>query len=229
MKLSQRLLTAAGFVPPGGVLADIGADRGELSYYLLDNSMVERVILSDISAKSLNRARELFNATPLADKAEFRVGDGLAILNPQEADAIVLAGMGGQTIVNILSAQPQVSRGAKALVVQAMGNTPQVRRWFQDNGFTITAESIIWEDGHYYTIIRGEPGPSQLTDLQLYAGPLLLKRGEPLLKESLCQERAVKAHILQVLTNKSQGQERQEKLQQELRFLDSLLALLEKG
>lgn len=226
MKLSKRLTAAASFVTTGGTLADVGADRGELSYYLLTKKLVGKVILSDISKNSLNRAVELFRPSLLWEKVEFRVGDGLSVLQPGEASSIVLAGMGGRTVTGILSAGAKVALAAEALVIQAMGNSLQVRRWLQDNAMEITDETIVWEDGHYYTIIKSRPGAMELTEAQAYAGPILLKNREPLLRELLTKERAEKINILTLLTEQGQGKERQNKVKEEITFLNSIIDAL---
>lgn len=226
MKLSKRLTAAASLVNAGGVLADVGADRGELSYYLLTKAMVNRVILSDISKNSLQRAVDLFHPSPFWEKAEFRVGNGLSVLQPGEANSIVLAGMGGRTVTGILAAGAKVALGAEALVIQAMGNSLQVRRWLQNNAMEITDEIIVWEDGHYYTIIKSQPGSMELTEAQAYAGPILLKHREPLVKELLCREREEKVNILTLLTEQGQGKSRQDKVREEIAFLNSIIDTL---
>ena len=100
-------------IPRGSVVADIGADRGELSLELIASGVSSRVILADISAKSLERAKVLFGEREERKKAEFRVGDGLAVLRPGEADAAVFVGMGGPTICEILKNSPEVVSSLK--------------------------------------------------------------------------------------------------------------------
>ncbi|MDO4542504.1 MAG: class I SAM-dependent methyltransferase [Bacillota bacterium] len=226
MKLSKRLATAAKFCSQADTIADVGADRGELSYFLLENGLAQKAILSDISQNSLNRAVMLFQNTPLWEKAQFRVGDGLSILNPGEADTIVMAGMGGQTICNILAQGKNVVSACRGLVIQAMGNSSQVRRWLQKSGFVITKEAMVKEGRHYYTIIRSQPGYMELTAAEIYAGPILLANKEPLLRELLEREIEERESTHSFLASKNQGRERQESLKGELKFLYSLRDML---
>lgn len=226
MLLSKRLTAVAALVPPCRVLADIGADRGELSYYLMEKSLVNKIILSDVSPNSLARAKELFQGTPFEQQCDFRQGDGFKILSPGEAETAVLAGMGGYTISKILEQGKDVVKALNTIVVQAMGNSPQTRLWFQNNGLKITGEKLVWEDKHYYTIIQAQPGTMSLNIQELYAGPLLLAEKNPLLRELIFKEKQEKENILRDLKNNDAGVKRQEILNGEINFLKDILTHL---
>ncbi len=216
MKLSERLDTVKKYIPHGSIVADIGADRGELSLALISSGIASHVILSDISAKSLERAKVLFGERKEREKAEFRVGNGLAVLRPHEVDVAVFAGMGGPTVCTILENGAAVASSLKGMVVQAMGNSDKVRKTLLDLGFTLQGESLVEEEGQFYFILYAVPGKSSLDEMELYAGPCLLKRKDETLKRYLKAEKEKIQRILTLLREKDEGISRQQQLEAEL-------------
>ncbi len=107
MKLSKRLATIAALVPPGGRLADIGTDHAYLPVYLVTEGIVPSAVAGEVNEGPFRAAGEALARVGLADRISLRFGDGLAVLAPGEADTAVIAGMGGQTIVDILAARPE--------------------------------------------------------------------------------------------------------------------------
>ena len=222
MKLSARLQAVFTMVPQGCRLADVGADRGELSYALLGKNRVEHIILTDISPYSLQRAKDLFAASPFLANTEFRVGSGFTVLTPQEVDCAVLAGMGGDTIVSILREAAPITADLATIIVQAMGKSHQVRRYFMENHFRIIEEAMVCEYGHFYTIIKAEPGEMTLSAKELYGGKHLIAAKHPLLKESLGREKKELANILAALRQQGQGEKRQQELKERIAFIEEI-------
>lgn len=212
MKLSKRLNAVKEYLPYGLVVADIGADRGELSLCLLKEKIAQKVIIADISEKSLCRAKQLFAEENVKEQVDFRVGDGLSVLTPKEADYAVFAGMGGLTICEILSDRPGVTISLRGLVIQAMGNSDKVRALLNLAGFRIVGETMVLEEGQYYIIIHAVPGEQVLSPTEVFAGPRLLAQRDPLLMAYLDAEKAKAQAILIKLKKKGKGRFRQEEL-----------------
>lgn len=232
MKLSKRLCLAASFVPEGSIVADIGADRGELSYYLLKEGIAEKAILSDISPHSLDRAQRFFAGKKEASKADFRVGDGFSVLRPGEADVAVLAGMGGLTITDILWHDEDTVRSMSSLVIQAMGNSDKVRSCLRSLGFTLADEAMVEEEGQFYTIMRAVPGVADWDEIELFAGPVLLAKKDETLGRWLDRERIKSEALLKRLRERNEGGKRQLALTKILSMIDAAekrLIIAEKG
>lgn len=104
--ISKRLRLCAQLVPPGARVADIGTDHGYLGLYLLQNGLAAHVLAADLRPQPLQTAKLHAAKFGFAGQMEFRLSDGLAEIAPDEADTIVCAGMGGDLIVEILSACP---------------------------------------------------------------------------------------------------------------------------
>ena len=107
LNLRPRLASAAAqlaLLPDTACVADIGCDHGRLCCALLQQHAGWRCIASDLSAPSLRKAASLAAFVGVAERAEFRLGDGLLSLCPGEADAVALCGMGGTLIARLLEA-----------------------------------------------------------------------------------------------------------------------------
>ena len=181
INLSLRLSAVADLVLPHGVVADVGTDHGYLPAYLLMKGICPFAIAGDIAEQPLEGARQLVKLLNLNGKIDLRLGNGLEILQPGEAATICLAGMGAATMISILGSSPEIVRATRRLVMQPMRNAPRLRQWLADNGWTIVAEDLVWEEAIYYEIIAAEPGTSQLADWQVEAGPQLVANRHPLL------------------------------------------------
>lgn len=183
MKLGERLQTIAAMVPEGvASIADIGTDHAYLPIYLVKNNIVARAIAGDIHQGPYLSAKNAVISAQLEQVISVRLGNGLEVVTPGEAEVVVIAGMGGQNIIDILRARLEVIAAVKRLIVQPMIAAPAVRRWFQDNGWQIVSEQLVREDGKLYQIIAAEPGEKQSFEPILYEiGPLLWQTRHPLL------------------------------------------------
>ena len=139
-------------------IADIGTDHALLPIYALRTGRASRAIATDIRKGPLVQARA--NAAGLTN-IEIRQGDGLSVLAAGEADTIVISGMGGRLVVEILKNSIDVVLEAKQLVLSPQSALPYVRRYAHSQGFYISDEEILEEDGVFYTImdIRTKPTP----------------------------------------------------------------------
>ena len=169
--LDDRLSRAAALFPACAYGADIGADHGRLSCYLLLNGICGRMCVADISAPSLEKAKELLSRHGLSERADIRVGDGLAVLE-QPADAIAILGMGGHTLSGILQKGAEKLRGA-ALILSAHTDVHVVRQTLMDLEYRIDREEIAFAAGLFYVVLRAVPGRESMGERQLLLGPRL--------------------------------------------------------
>lgn len=111
VELSPRLLAIAHQVPLGARFADIGTDHARLPVWLLEHGRIPSAIAADLKEGPLSRARQTAARHNLTERISFRLGDGLTPLGPEEADAVAIAGMGGETIASILGSSVGHLRG----------------------------------------------------------------------------------------------------------------------
>lgn len=172
--LGPRLRAIAALVPDGcGCLADIGTDHGYIPVSLLLDRRVGRAIAADVGSQPLEHARRTARAYGVSEYMDFRLGDGLSVLTPEEAEVIVIAGMGGDAITEILAAAPW-SREGPLLLFQPMSKAEVLRAWLPRHGYRVLAEELVQDKGVLYPIltVRGGEMPAA-GDVQAWGGFLL--------------------------------------------------------
>lgn len=152
-RLDARLAAAESFVRPGNVAADIGCDHGKLTVQLLTTGRCPRVIATDLRPDPLSKAKAACEAAGCADRADFRLGSGLSVLAPGEAQDIIIAGMGAETIIEILEAAPWVCDESLRLILVPATKHGILRRWLCRSGFAISEEKLCLAAGRYYTVL----------------------------------------------------------------------------
>lgn len=192
MELTPRLQAIAQQIPQGAKLADIGTDHGYLPVWLLLNGRIETAVAADLREGPLNRAKETARQYGQGEKISFRLCDGLTGIAADEADTVVIAGMGGDTIAAILEAAPWTRQG-KLLFLQPMTGMPQLRRWLQAHNYAVLSEQIVREGKRLYSIWSVKGGKmASLSPAELWAGK---NSRDPLRLEylTMVEEKAEKA------------------------------------
>ncbi len=172
--LSPRLQLLADWVPPGARLADVGTDHAYLPVWLRLHGRVVSAIACDLREGPLARARET-GRTYGADAVDYRLGDGLAVVSPEEADTVVIAGMGGENIASILAGAPWTADGAHTLLLQPQTRAEVLRAFLADHGYAIRREALAEDRGTLYPVIEAGGGEMSLTLGQLHGGAALLR------------------------------------------------------
>lgn len=171
IRLSPRLAAVATLVPQGARVADVGTDHGQLAVYLLEQGSAASVVATDIRPGPLSAAKRNIEAAGLADRIELRLCDGLAGVRPEEADVIVIAGMGGETIAGILSRAPWALEGNRLLLLSPQSKQELLRAWLWERGCAIRAEQLVRDAGRIYPILcAGGKACRRPDDAELYMG-----------------------------------------------------------
>ena len=148
-----RLLAIAKMVRPGSVVADIGADHGHLICHLVGNGIAPRGYACDIVEKPLAACAKTVEQCGLEGKIELRLTDGLSGLSLGEIDDIVIAGMGGEMIADIISAAPGAKNEHLRLILQPMTKAERLRERLYRMGFEIERERAVRAGGILYTVM----------------------------------------------------------------------------
>lgn len=185
IRLSPRLAAAAAFASGGKSVADIGTDHGYLPVYLAQLGKAERIVASDLRAGPLSNAMRSAEEYGVSDRISFAQADGLAGLG-RDFDTVVIAGMGGDTIVSILAASPWTKDGAR-LVLQPQSKTEHLTRWLSGNGYAI-ADAALAEEGSRLCLVLAASGGKAAPprrEADLFAPEALFARRDPLLPRYL--------------------------------------------
>lgn len=228
MQLSLRLSAIAEMVTEGNRLVDVGCDHGYLPVYLVLNRKIPGAIAMDVRKGPLMRAREHISEYGVDAYIETRLSDGLAALKKGEGDTLVIAGMGGPLMERILTQGKETARSFKELILQPQSDIPHFRGFLLKNGYEIISESMIFEEGKYYPMMKAVwKGIPQLswTKEELYFGKFLLSQKNPVLKEYLKREKRIREEILKNLSNSSGegGLRRMKEIEEEKRLTEEAL------
>lgn len=217
--LSERLLHIAGQIRAGQTLADVGCDHGYLPIYLVQKGCMQRAIAMDINEGPLQRAVEHIEREALGAYIQTRQSDGLEKLSPGEADAVIIAGMGGNLTIDILTRGENLVRTLDQLILEPQSELAAVRTFLRENNYFVEAEDLVLEDGKYYPILRVLPkrssdvltfsGESGLSPAVLDAyGHRLLAAHHPVLLSFLQKEKKQCEQILAGLPTEDSESER---------------------
>ena len=204
MKLSKRLETIASFVPEGSKVADIGTDHGYIPIHLVQEGKAKHAIAMDVREGPLLRARAHIQEAGLHNDVEVRLSDGLLKLKQNEADCVVIAGMGGELMIHILEGGRDLWKSISCWVLSPHSELDKVRKFLEEEAFFIWRETMIKEDGKYYTVIgvsrRTESALTDKREIFYRYGRSLLESEDPVLKEYLIKEEEQLEQIMKGLS-----------------------------
>lgn len=227
---SKRLLQLAKMVPQGAVVADIGTDHAYLPGYLVQQGISPKVIAVEVNPGPLLVARDNIAKHQLGGRIELRQGNGLEPLHPGEVQVVVIAGMGGKTIVEVLEQSPRQVKSLEELILQPNVDAHLVRCWLLENGWALADEELVRENDRIYEIItakqrkNGRLGQGMDWGL-LEAGPVLVAKNHPLLPCFLQEKVKHYRHVLDQLekSNSPQALEKKENIIKKVKSLEGVI------
>ena len=163
MKLTPRLQKIADEIKQGETMADIGTDHGFLPLYLWEQKLSPKVIMADISRGSLAKAAENCRMFRPDETFDMRLGSGLEVLAPGEVDTVVMAGMGGILMSELLGKNLQKAWSFSKYILQPRRHIGRLRFWLYDNGFSIVNEQLVREGKFICEILTVVPKEVAIT------------------------------------------------------------------
>lgn len=228
----KRLEILVSYIDENKIVADIGADHGITSIKVYEEKNPKKVIATDISANSLQKLRDKLQNNNY--NIETIVTDGIYALN-QEVNQIIISGMGGFLIAEILEKGIEVAKKAEKLVLQPNNSQTHLRKWLHDNNFEIIDENICKEEGYFYNIIIAEFKENE--EVEKYSKEAFYKYGKDnvLNKDIITKEiieieiqdlKDVYDRIEKIDTEKTNR--RKAEILEEIKYLEGLLCKFEK-
>ncbi len=156
--LSKRLECIVELAGSGDTLCDVGCDHAHVPIRLLQSGHFRRAIGMDVIDGPLGKARGNLELYGLADMVELRLSDGLDAFRKGEADTLVVTGMGGTLMREILMREPDKTRSLQVLVLGPQSDPDRIRSAIRELGFSLADERLIFEDGKYYPVLRAVRG-----------------------------------------------------------------------
>lgn len=202
MNLSKRMETIAHCVTKGHRLADVGTDHCYIPIYLVKTGVVPTAIAMDINMGPLKKAQAHIQAHHLADVITTRLSNGLEKLNPGEVDTVVIAGMGGALMSDILNRGLEVLTTVEELILQPQSEISQFRHFLHEHDFSILEEYMISDEGKHYVVIKAGHGQESYDNEVAYIyGKKLLEKKDPVLYEKLQRELKSNTDLYDTLKN----------------------------
>jgi len=179
MTLSPRLALIAGLIPVGSRVCDVGTDHGQLPVFLREQEICPFVIATDLNLEPLESSRRTAQGAGVAG-IDFRLADGLGAVSSHEIDTVVMAGMGGETILGILARAPWLSAPEYRLILQPQSKVPDLLEALAYSGYCVQNQHLVEDAGKLYTVFEVEAGqmPPPVGGAQ-YVHESLLGRGDP--------------------------------------------------
>lgn len=225
MELSKRLFAVASLVTPGNKIADIGTDHAYIPIYLIEKNICVSAIAMDVNEGPIERAKDHIIEAGYENQIETRLSNGLEKLRPKEVESVIIAGMGGGLVLQILSAHPEVTCSLKECILQPQSEIAKVRAFLLNHGFEIIEEEMVLDEGKYYPMMKVLPPTSMdvqtecpWNEIELRYGKLLLEQNHPVLHAFLERELRIYEDIFRSIENKTgeKIQQRKEELQQDI-------------
>ena len=175
--------------PQGAKLADVGTDHGQLPVWLIQHGVIPSAVASDLRPAPLARSKMQAERWGVSDRISFRLCDGLNDIQPQEAEVITIAGMGGETIAGILHAAAWTEKSGHCYILQAMSGMDGLRRYLSGHNFVIRQEIIVPEGDTLYVVLFVEPGEMPpLSEGEIWVGRQASDLDSPYRSRYLSQE-----------------------------------------
>ena len=151
--LDKRLFTIYSMVPPCQGAADVGTDHGYLICALVESGRAQWGVATDIHRQPLEKARREAARRGLSERIRLVLADGLAGVEPQGLGAVVVAGMGGETIAHILESWPHARTPGITWLFQPMTKGDRLRDWLWGSGFSVVREECCTQGKKTYSVM----------------------------------------------------------------------------
>ena len=192
--LDSRLSLCASFVRQDSKLADIGTDHAYLPVWLCQNGVCKSAVAADINPEPLSRGQLTIAQAGLEDKVKTRLSDGLKSISADEADDIVIAGMGGELIAKIILDCEYSRDKDKRFILQPMTKSELLIERLCQNGFEILSQDCCVASNKCYTVLLVQYSGEKRAYSEVYPYICELKP-----KENKTHLRFIKAHIERLL------------------------------
>ena len=168
----KRMKMIADSVRENVTVCDVGSDHALIPIYLVASGKNEKAIITDISRDSLEKGIRNVKKEGLSDFIDAYCTDGVqGIVLPDKCD-VIIAGMGGELIADIIGAGRQLQNRDVRLILQPMTKSEYLREFLLRNGFSIVKEDKVTASGKIYCVIvckyTGETG--KVDPKEIYLG-----------------------------------------------------------
>ncbi|QDP40630.1 tRNA (adenine(22)-N(1))-methyltransferase [Radiobacillus deserti] len=227
-QISERLKRIAAHLSSATFFADIGSDHAYLPLYVCRLDTRARAIAGELNEGPFLSAKQNVERADLTNRIQVRRGNGLTVIQPSdEVKEVVIAGMGGSLIAQILDEGKQRLTGVSRMILQPNVDARSVRQWLYDYSFEIVQEEIVKEAGHIYEILiadHKETPIATLDEKDLLIGPFLKNSSSDVFKEKWTIEKEKRENALHQMIKASEvDKERVSTFKREIAIIEEVL------
>ncbi|HEY5524261.1 MAG TPA: class I SAM-dependent methyltransferase [Clostridium sp.] len=224
MELSKRLKFIADHIDKCKSIIDVGTDHGYIPIYAIKNNLCERAIASDINKGPVKKARLNVALEGVSKEVEVRLGGGLKTIKKGEVQGVIMAGIGGNLIKEILEKDKYKIPSFEFLILQPAQNPEVLREYLYSNGYEILGEDLCFDEGLYYELFKVKKAQiveaTELNPIVYEISPILLKNKHPLMHPYLESKEEKYNKILGFLNENSEGSiKRKEDIEKKLKYI----------
>lgn len=221
MELSIRLSAIANFVPKGSRVIDVGTDHAYIPIYLVKKGIAQTCLATDINKGPLEKAKTNLVAHGI-DNVTLKQTNGLAGIEIGSGDVVMISGMGGYLIVDILEKSLSLVKTMKKLILQPQQDIVEVRKYLHQIGFKIEEETFVQDEEKYYTVIVAVPGEEHYQkDYEYLYGKCLIEKKLPVFKQWISEKFEKQEGIYKAIEHQNSPSvlRRKAELEQEIKTL----------
>ena len=227
MEISKRLTWILDKMDKCEVIMDVGTDHGYIPIELIKRNIAEKVIASDINKDPLKKAKLNISLEGLSSKIDLRLGGGLEPLQDNEAQGILIAGMGGNLIRDILENDISKVKNIDYLILQPAQNPEVLREYLYSGNYEVIDEDICLDEGKFYELFKvkyKENNSTKLEDIFYEISPLLLKKKSEVFKQYLEEKSAKYKKVSSFIKDETEhALARKEELNIKVKTIEDLL------
>lgn len=222
MEDKKRLLDIISLIDKNKKVIDIGTDHGLVPLYLAKNGISKEILATDISEKSLDKLRSALDSDT-RKLIKTKVTDGFKGINKKEGQVAIIAGMGANTIIDIIEESMDFAQNLDYLILASNINTEKLRLFLIENDFEIMNDFLSFENKKYYDIIKtrfSKSNPLKLSEI--YYGKDDIKNKSKILKEKLEIDRKKNQKFREDILAKSNDKKSLERIDERLKAIKEI-------
>lgn len=222
MRIKKRLYEISKLVEKDKYVIDVGTDHGLVPLFLAKNNITNKILATDISENSLNKLNSK-EFEPYKDIIETKVTDGFCGIEKRNNQIAIIAGMGAITIIDIIDKNLDFAKSLDYMIIESNIANEKLRKYFNDNGFFIEKDFIVYEKGKYYDIMKVKTGKKESYDLsEIYYGKDNIDNKNPLLVEKLEKEYKKNLKFREDILRNSKTKEGLDILQERIKAIEEV-------
>ncbi len=166
--MEKRLDVICEFLNIQDHFIDIGTDHAYVPIKMAKQGST-KILATDIHPKALLQAQKNIAKEKLEHQIATFVTDGLENIDTEDYDTLVIAGMGSSTIIHILENQEK-TKNIKKIILQSNNHLEELRKFMNQKNWFLQNEKVVYEKGHFYTIMLYEKGIQKLSEEEFFLG-----------------------------------------------------------